>query len=204
MSKVMQIPTAGERSALTGTAAILEEIEGMTQWFHEQARGYAFQVGERLIALKEQAKNEGIKWGDVCERLPFNRSTAHQLMAIADNSALSSDVLHAKHLPSDWTSLYQLSRIPEPELEKHIEAGRVQPNMSRADAAALARPPPHRTKSTDSEPAPEQEFPASDREVRRENLMHAWQKAAPSDRKWFINQISSWLESHQGDQHGSH
>lgn len=132
MSNVMQIPTAGERSALTGTAAILEEIEGMTQWFREQAKGYAFQVGEKLIALKAEAKREGVNWGDVCERLPFGQDMAGKFMKIASNPALKKSE-HVRNLPDDTAILYTLARISEPELEQHIEAGRVQPAMSRAD-----------------------------------------------------------------------
>jgi len=43
-------------------------------------------------------------------------------MTIARNEALS-DRSHVNDLPTDTATLYSLARIPEPELERHIEAG---------------------------------------------------------------------------------
>jgi hypothetical protein len=45
------------------------------------------------------------------ERLPFNRKSAHKLMAIAENQRLS-DVSLGRHLPASWGTLYGFSRPP--------------------------------------------------------------------------------------------
>src|SRR5262249_37338777 len=51
--------------------------------------------------------------------------------------------------PTDWTSLYQLSRIPPRRLDKMIENKEVTPTMTRAEASALAK------EAKQPDPAPE-------------------------------------------------
>ena len=135
---MIKLPVAtGKR--LQGIPAMLEDIQMMTDSFREDAHYYVFKVGERLIKLKDEAKAQGVKWGEVCQRLPFDARTAQKFMKIASNEALSKKTTHASFLPADYTTLYTLARIPEPDLEQHIEAGHIRPDMSRQEASALAR-----------------------------------------------------------------
>lgn len=69
--------------------------------------------------------------------LPFSKSTAEYLMSIARNEALANSH-HGGNLPASWRTLGELARIPAEQLEEAIEAGDVQPDMSRKDAKQLA------------------------------------------------------------------
>lgn len=68
--------------------------------------------------------------------LPFSRSWAFRLMAIASNEVVAN-VAHAQQLPADLTALYALSRLPADELRQAIAAGQVRPDMRRDEALAL-------------------------------------------------------------------
>jgi len=69
-----------------------------------------------------------IKWGEVCERLPFGRRHANRFITIAQNEALQNGT-HVSRLPTDTATLYNLARLPAPELEQHIKAGSVHAGM---------------------------------------------------------------------------
>ena len=121
-----------------GCDGILEAIDSVTRHFQGEALSYARHVGQYLIELKAQAKKEGKPWGELCERLPFSRQYANRFIAIASNEALK-DGKHAFHLPADQTTLYTIARLPAPEVEKHIKAGRITPTMTRTEAAQLVK-----------------------------------------------------------------
>jgi hypothetical protein len=72
----------------------------------------------------------------VINDLPFSYATAKKLMAIAHHPVLS-DGSHGNHLPSSWTTLYQLSLIDEATLSTLIESGEVNPKTERQDVERL-------------------------------------------------------------------
>lgn len=82
--------------------------------------------------------------------LPFGRATAMRLMAIAGCPVISN-VAHAQHLPTSWTTLYELTRLPEPDLIDAIESGRVTPELKRSDVRKLI------TDASDDDPQVEPE-----------------------------------------------
>jgi hypothetical protein len=86
--------------------------------------------------------------------LPFNARAAQKLMAIASNPVLSK-ASHGTHLPPAWTTLYELSRVPEKRLAAAIESGKVTPATQRSEAKAFL---PASTKAT---PAPPRRSPKS-------------------------------------------
>lgn len=174
-------------NALSPAEDIIEKIESMTNWMREKEYGYAVEVGQELIKLKAEAKAEGLKWAEVCERLPFSQQHANRFMSIAENEALSN-LTHVLNIPADTNTLYQLSRIPAPQLEQYIEGGQVKPDMSRAEASALVKG------KAKPKPKAEQPEPDNAREKRRSNLADAWKRAAPSDREWFFQQNRAWFE----------
>jgi len=55
-------------------------------------------------------------------------------MAIAKYPPLKN-VSHEKQIPGNWTSLYQPTRLPPPEFEKHLKAGDIHPDLERKDIA---------------------------------------------------------------------
>ena len=173
-----------------GCDGLIESIEMATRHFQGEALSYARHVGQYLIELKAEAKREGKSWGELCERLPFSRQHANRFMAIAANEALS-DVTHALHFPADQTTLATLARLPAPEVEKHIKAGRITPTMTRAEAAQLARA--DKPAQTKPEKQQKQDAPIG-ADQRRTALADAWRRAAPSDREWFFEQNRAWFE----------
>ncbi len=68
--------------------------------------------------------------------MPFSPSTAERLMRIAENKILSNSA-HAPILPTSWTTLYELAKVPITSLELAIEAGRIRPDMRRQDVKFL-------------------------------------------------------------------
>jgi len=137
MNTVIKIDKAGHSmSPQEGVDAIVMDIDDLTNRFRERSIDYACRVGNLLIDLKQESKAAGLKWGDVCERLPFNNSTACKFMRIVKNESLKN-LSHATDLPSDYSILDALARLPAPELEQHIKAGRITPTMKRTDAARL-------------------------------------------------------------------
>jgi hypothetical protein len=66
----------------------------------------------------------------VDERLPFKAGTAEKLMAVARNPIISNSE-HAQNLPPSWDTLYQLTRVPEPELRAAAASARNATGPSR-------------------------------------------------------------------------
>jgi hypothetical protein len=79
-------------------------------------------------------------WAAMIETLPFDRTVAHRLMAIARNAEL---VAHAQQVPSPlpvaWTTLSELSRFDGATLRALIKSGAVNPRTQRQDVKRLQR-----------------------------------------------------------------
>lgn len=117
-------------------------------------RGHLSRTVESIVAagrdlLEAKASLPHGEWLPMLEKAGVNDSTARKLMAVAGSPVIANRE-HANDLPSSWDTLYHLSRVPEPDLSAAIEAGVVRPDMSRKEAAALAR---GRTTSEDAPPA---------------------------------------------------
>jgi hypothetical protein len=102
------------------------------------------ETGMRIIDARD-----GLEHGEyiamVENDLHFKRAMAFKLVAIASNKALSN-VSHGKHLPTAWTTLYELAAVANKglDLEAAIERGAVHPRMERKDVKALLPRPPQR------------------------------------------------------------
>ena len=68
---------------------------------------------------------------------PFGQRTAEMLMAIADHSILSNPKF-VSNLPPSWGTLYEMTRLPEQELETLIENGTINADIRRRDVEAIA------------------------------------------------------------------
>jgi len=190
MSTVIRIPKASGPPMAEGCDGILEAIDSVTRHFQGEVLSYARHVGQYLIELKAEAKREGKQWGELCERLPFSQDMAGKFIKIASNEALKHSE-HVRNLPADTATLYTIARLPAPEVEKHIKAGRITPTMTRAEAAQLARgDKPAKTKPAKQ---PKQDAPTG-ADDRRSALADAWKRAAPSDREWFLTENRAWFE----------
>lgn len=70
------------------------------------------------------------------EPVACSHDTAKRLMAVARNPALSNGA-HAPLLPPSWTTLYELTKLPEDKLETAITEGWVKPDTQRADVKEI-------------------------------------------------------------------
>lgn len=85
-----------------------------------------------MISAKEQLPHGSWeRW--VKEQVGVSTTTAKYLVALARNPALTNRQ-HADDLPSDYTTLYELSRLDPPQLEEAITEGKVTPEMPRKAA----------------------------------------------------------------------
>ena len=64
------------------------------------------------------------------DELPFERNTAHRLMAIAENENLR-DVAHGPHLPAAWRTLYELTKLTDEQFADGIKTKLINPKMER-------------------------------------------------------------------------
>lgn len=104
----------------------------------------AIALGKELLDLKEKCEHGefGRYFSDHEDQaegaLPFVYSWANKLMRIAANDAISN-VSHARDLPVDIETVYELATMTAPALEAAIEAGKVTPSTTRAEAKAIKR-----------------------------------------------------------------
>lgn len=107
-----------------------------------------------------QAARERVKHGEwqrmfadhdnpVKNPLPFGHTTGMRLMKIADSKILTKGA-HAHLLPTAWYTLYELTKVPEPRLERAFAQGLVTADMERGDVRLLM-PPKHEDAITQEE-----------------------------------------------------
>jgi len=94
-------------------------------------------AGQRL----EEAKTF-LPHGDflamVTGQLRLDPSTPQRLMAIARHKVMAN-AAHCAAFPSSWTTLYELSKLPESVVLQAIRAGTITRDMGRADAVDLVK-----------------------------------------------------------------
>ena len=73
--------------------------------------------------------------------IPFDIRMAEYYMSIARNTVLT-DAKWISQLPSVVVTLYALSRIAKPDLEKALTDGRIHPKLQRKDVRKLLNPKP--------------------------------------------------------------
>jgi hypothetical protein len=112
-------------------------------------------LGRLLIEAKDD-----LEYGDFTP--PIKRETPHsayalaqRLVAIAGRSAADRDnqAQQISLLPSSWSTLYELTRLPDADLERAFTEGRIHPDMQRADVQKLLPKPV--VIDHDPEPSPE-------------------------------------------------
>jgi phage N-6-adenine-methyltransferase len=93
-------------------------------------------VGRMLIEAREGLS--GADWTALFEngKLPFRRATAVRLMQVARNERIT-ECSRVNTLPPSWGTLYELSKLPEPDLRRAFDEGRIHPEMERRDVKAL-------------------------------------------------------------------
>jgi DUF3102 family protein len=92
----------------------------------------------RLIAEAKAELRHGEFSAMIRADLPFGPRTARRLMAVAQHPVIAKGT-HASVLPPSWTTLYELTRLPEETLEAKIAEGVIHAGIERKDVAALRR-----------------------------------------------------------------
>jgi hypothetical protein len=93
------------------------------------------ETGRELIEQKRDTDHG--EWIKIFEdNKPFSRETAHKLIAIAEHPVLSN-VAHVQHLPQPWSTLYELSQMPEQLLLRLIQESKVHPELKRSEVRTL-------------------------------------------------------------------
>lgn len=103
-------------------------------------------VGRQLIAAKEACEHgEFLRLfkgheNAVSDPVPFSERTAERLIAVASHAVISNPT-HVSDLPQSWGTLYELTKVPNADLNDAIAAGRINPEMTRSEALALHADP---------------------------------------------------------------
>jgi N6-adenosine-specific RNA methylase IME4 len=99
-----------------------------------------FGIGNDLIEAKRgpQRLEHGEFGAMIAGDLPFNRKTAHKFMKVADHRRLSN-VSIWRHLPPNWTTLYELSRLAIEDFDRLLDEGIIRPDMQAKEINKVRR-----------------------------------------------------------------
>jgi N6-adenosine-specific RNA methylase IME4 len=84
----------------------------------------------RLLTEAKAALPHGSFLKMIDAELPFSASTAQRLMIIAADPKILRSV---QHLPPHWGTIYECTKLSEPEFEAKIADGTIAPDMERRD-----------------------------------------------------------------------
>lgn len=102
------------------------------------------ETGRRLIAIRSRWIDQPGKWSRLIganqwtgkSLLPFQKTYTGMLIRVAESKRLYQ---HAGIMPSDATTLYQLTRLSPDRFDQLLADGRIHPGMKRNDASAETR-----------------------------------------------------------------
>ena len=121
-------------------ARITRKYQKAAELLLEQCRA----IGQDLADAKQR-----LPFGDytamVEEDLPFSVRTAQRFMAIA-KYPMFEHKKYANALPPAWSTLYELTRLPEATFRSGVQRKQIHPDMERQDVARLLRPKARRSK----------------------------------------------------------
>jgi len=93
------------------------------------------ETGQMLIEAKDELAH-GSYEAMVQSKLPFSKSTARRLKAIAENEIIANRA-HVHALPPSWGTLYELTKIPPEILMEKLKDGSIHPKLERKDVRAM-------------------------------------------------------------------
>lgn len=135
------LPPARDVRALS-LADAPAELTTVTDYQAEIARLWAdaqrrfVEIGRRLNEAKERLPH-GEFLPMLARDLPFSRSVANRLMAVA--AAMDTGVIPPRALPTSYSVAYEVVTLPPERLQEAVTTGRIHPDMTRAEAMALKR-----------------------------------------------------------------
>jgi hypothetical protein len=114
--------------------------------------------------------------GMLIDDLKMSYRTASRLMAIASHPVISN-LAHVPNLPPSWSTLYELTRLPQRLLDSKLENGEINPTTERKTVVALIKStergqryddaPDDGRYETESDEAQEEDRPAKRKSKRR-------------------------------------
>lgn len=90
----------------------------------------------RLIVEAKEALAHGVFGAMIDNELPFGRSTAQRLMAIARDPRITA---LGQQLPADWRALYEITRLDDEQIKVGIIEGVINPQMQRSDISTAVK-----------------------------------------------------------------
>lgn len=129
-------------SEITGSAIALvvgDEVVAADDWASriggawQKSIDAIFETG-RLLNAAKAALPHGSFTAMIASELPFGERAAQMLMKVAADERLTN-AKHASVLPHSWMTLYELTKLDTPTLERRIAEGTIRPDMQRRDVA---------------------------------------------------------------------
>lgn len=93
-------------------------------------------AGRELIEAKAEVVHG--EWLPMLAEIGIDRQTAHRLMKVAENTALS-DVGNCQHFPTAIRALAELSRMDPSDIEAGIQSGAITPKTTIKEAREYAK-----------------------------------------------------------------
>ena len=118
---------------------MISQLRRAQRGFLEIVEHAAIDVGWELIGAKREHPGRFMEW--VARELPFGIDKAERIMAVTKAFA-TTDPEVQRALPSAWTTLFELSRLPIETVQLGVASGDVNPTMTRADARQLVHGTP--------------------------------------------------------------
>lgn len=95
------------------------------------------ETGRRLIEARNDPSMKHGDWEKFIEnKLPFSKQIAFMLISVAEHPIVSN-VKHVLLLPPSYSTLYELTKVPDKTLEKALQTRKINPGMERKEAVAL-------------------------------------------------------------------
>lgn len=137
---VLSDPQVERMQAVTIAATALETKEEYVReigrlW--EQAQHRFIEIGNYLIFAKEKLKKYGEYERMISEELPFQRSVAHALRAVA--MAVREGRIDRQELPNSYSTAYLLTSLDDDGLEEARTNGLVSPEVRRSTVAEFCK-----------------------------------------------------------------
>ena len=124
--------------ATTGRPETWSEFEVAIRKAWQKGVESILETGRLLIEAKDRLSHG--EFGDMIQlKLPFSRSTAFRLMAIAEHPVISN-VAHAQHLPPSWMTLYELTKLPNEVIIDALKQKAITAGTERKDVTAIRQP----------------------------------------------------------------
>jgi len=96
------------------------------------------ETADLLIRAKDDYLAHGQFTAMINNSLPFGPDVAQRLMTIGRHTALRK-AAQDRLLPGRWTTLFELTRLSDDELNEALADGRITPHTTRAEAHAIGQ-----------------------------------------------------------------